>query len=120
MKTTLAATPADGSSGESGKHGKITKAGDRYLRRSLVEGYSGIATWKSGKKAVPRGAAPTAACQSIAARANERLYARYDHLARGKRKNANKAKVAVVNELVRWIWVIGLQVQRERSGGLAA
>ena len=116
----LGTVPADRSSGEGRKHGKITKAGDRYLRRSLVEGYSGIATWKSGKKAVPRGAAPTAACQSIAARANERLYARYDHLARGKRKNANKAKVAVVNELVRWIWVIGLQVQRERSGGLAA
>ena len=33
----LGTVPADGSSGESGKHGKITKAGDRYLRRALVE-----------------------------------------------------------------------------------
>ncbi len=116
----LGAVPADGSSGGSEKRGKITKAGDRYLRRALVEGYSGIAAWKSGKKAAPKGAEPSAACRSIASRANDRLYARYDHLARGKRKNANKAKVAVVNELVRWIWVIGLQVRDELRGEEAA
>ena len=116
----LGTVPADGSSGESGKHGKITKAGDRYLRRALVEGYSGIATWKSGKKAVPKGAEPSAACQSIAARANERLHGRYSHLTAERHKNANKAKVAVVNELVRWIWVIGLQVQDEQRGEGAA
>ena len=116
----LGTVPTDGSSGESEKHGKITKAGDKYLRRALVEGYSGIAAWKSGKKAAPRGAEPSAACRSIASRANDRLYARYDHLARGKRKNANKAKVAVVNELVRWIWVIGLQVRDELRGEEAA
>ena len=27
---------------------------------------------------------------------------------------ANKAKVAVVNELVRWIWVVGKMVQAEQ------
>ena len=116
----LGTVPTDGSSGESEKHGGITKAGDRYLRRALVEGYSGIATWKSGKKAVPKGAEPSAACRSMASRANARLYARYDHLARGKHKSANKAKVAVVSELVRWIWAIGLQVQREQRGKGAA
>ena len=117
----LGTVPSDGSSGEDGRHGKITRAGDRYLRRALVEGYSGVATWRSGKKEPPRGADPSAACRSIASRANERLYARYDHLARGRHKNANKAKVAVVSELVRWIWVMGLQVQEERrrAGGPA-
>ena len=78
------------------------------------------AMWKSGKKAAPKGADPSAACQAIAARANERLHARYDHLAREKHKNANKAKVAVVSELVRWIWVMGLKVQEERRGKGAA
>lgn len=117
----LGTVPTDGSSGDNLRHGKITKAGDKYLRRALVEGYSGIATWKSGKKAVPKGADPSAACRSIASRANERLYARYDHLVRERHKNANAAKVAVVSELVRWIWVIGLQVQREqREKGAAA
>lgn len=116
----LGTVPADGSSGGTERHGRITKAGDKYLRRALVEGCSGIATWKSGKKAVPKGAEPSAAAQSIAARANERLYARYDHLAREKHKSHNKAKVAVVSELVRWIWVIGLQVQGEQRGEGAA
>lgn len=116
----LGTVPSDGSSGESPRHGRITKAGDGYLRRALVEGCSGIATWKSGRKAVPRGADPSAACRSIASRANGRLYARYDHLARERHKNANKAKVAVVSELVRWIWVIGLQVQGEQRGEGAA
>lgn len=112
----LGTVPSDSSSGERDRHGRITKTGDKYLRRALVEGMSGIATWKSGRKAVPKGADPSAACRSIAARANERLHARYDHLARERHKGANKAKVAVVNELVRWIWVIGLQVQGEQRG----
>ncbi len=115
----LGTVPSDGSSGDSRKHGRITKAGDKYLRRALIEGCSGISMWRSGRKAVPKGAEPSAACSSIASRANGRLYARYDHLAREKHKNANKAKVAVVNELVRWIWVIGLQVQREQRGEAA-
>ena len=114
------ALTSDGSSGESGRHGKITRAGDKYLRRGLIEGYSGIAAWRSGRKAVPKGAEPSAATQSIAARANERLHARYSHLTAEKHKNHNKAKVAVVSELVRWIWVIGLQVQREQRGEGAA
>ena len=112
----LGSVPSDGSSGESGKHGKITRAGDKHLRRGLIEGYSGISAWKSGKKAVPKGAEPSAAAQSIAARANERLYGRYSYLAGERHMNHNKAKVAVVNELVRWIWVIGLQVQEEQRG----
>jgi len=117
----LGTVPSDGSSGENGKHGRITQAGNRYLRRGLTEGMSGIAVWKSGRKAVPKGAEPSAACRAIAARANDRLYARYDHLAREMHKNHNKAKVAVVNELVRWIWAIGRQVQDElREGGTAA
>lgn len=115
----LGTVPSDGSSGESERHGRITKSGDRYLRRALVEGYSGIATWKSGGKAVPAGSGASAASRSIAARANERLYGRYRHLTAERHKNANAAKVAVVNELARWIWVIGLNVQREQEGAAA-
>ncbi len=116
----LGTVPTDGSSGESEKHGRITKAGNRYLRRALVEGYSSVAVWVSGKKVVPRGAEVSPACQSIAARANQRLHERYDHLAHERHKNPNKAKVAVVNELVRWIWVIGLQVRAELEGAAGA
>jgi len=91
-----------------------------FIVSETVEGYSGVAAWKSGRKATPKGAAPSTACRSIASRANERLHARYGHLAREKHKNANKAKVAVVSELVRWIWVIGLRVQEEQRGEGAA
>ena len=94
----LCTVPTDGSSGPSERHGRITKAGDKYLRRALVEGLSGIAAWKTGRKAVPRGADPSAACRSIAARANERLLGRYDHLARERHKSANAAKVAAADD----------------------
>ncbi len=113
-------TPSDRSSGESERHGGITKAGDRYVRRALVEGCAGIAMWGAGPKAVPRGAEPSAAALEIAARGNRRLRERYDHLAREARKAPNKARVAVVNELIRWLWVAGLQAQREMREGAAA
>ncbi len=40
---------------------------------------------------------------------------RYHHLIADLGKNTNKAKVAVVNELVRWCWVIGREVQRRQT-----
>ena len=51
--------------------------------------------------------------KAMASKANARLRKRYHHLVDDNGKSANKAKVAVVNELVRWIWAIGLQVQAE-------
>ena len=108
----LGTVPTDGSSGERDRHGGITKAGNKYLRRALVEGWSGAASWRSGRKAVPRGAVVSAEAQALCARANARLFGRYGHLTSAG-KCHNKAKVAVVSELVRWVWVIGLQVQRE-------
>ena len=54
-----------------------------------------------------------AAAQAIAARANRRLFERYAHLVGERGKCHNKAKVAVVSELARWIWVVGMQVQAE-------
>lgn len=109
----LGTVPTDGSSGDSDRHGRITKSGDKWLRRALVEGWSGAPTWKGGRKAVPRGAEASAASASIAARANRRLFERYTHLVEDRGKCHNKAKVAVVSELARWIWVLGLQVRSE-------
>ena len=116
----LGTVPTDSSTGDRLRHGGVTRAGNGHLRRALVEGCAGIAAWGKGRKAAPAGASPSAACRAIADRANERLRARYDHLARERHANANKARVAVVNELVRWIWVIGLQVQGELLGEGAA
>ena len=110
----LGTIPSNDSSGPTESHGRITKAGNKYLRRALIEGYSGIATWKSGRKAVPEGIGVSGAVQAIAAKANARIYERYTHL-RACGVNANKAKVAVVNELVRWIWVIGCAIEKEQA-----
>lgn len=110
----LGTVPSNGSSGPKESHGRITKAGNKHLRRSLVEGCSGIAAWTSGRKAVPKGADVSAPVQAIAAKANVRLHERHAHL-RERGVNANKAKVAVVNELVRWIWAIGCAVEREQA-----
>ena len=109
----LGTVPTDASSGEHDRHGRITKCGDKWLRKVLVEGWSGAASWKTGRKAVPKGAEPSAAAQAIAARANRRLFERYAHLVGERGKCHNKAKVAVVSELARWIWVVGMQVQAE-------
>ena len=115
----LGTVPTDGSSGERDRHGRITKCGDKWLRRALVEGWSGAASWKCGRKAVPKGAEVSAAAASVAARANARLFGRYSHLVGERGKCHNKAKVAVVSELVRWVWVVGLQVRSELQGPAA-
>ena len=46
--------------------------------------------------------------------ANARLKRKYDAL-KDAGKHTNVAKVAVVSELVRWMWAMGLQVQREQA-----
>ena len=53
--------------------------------------------------------------QSICYRANKRLAERYEHLTKDLGKKPNKAKVAVVNELIRWVWAIGCAVQDEQA-----
>jgi len=105
--------PSVRSSGESEAHGGITKAGDSYLRRALVEGLSGISAWRSGAKLPPRDCEASPASRAAAAKANARLHRRYRHLRDDNGLSANKAKVAVANELVRWVWTIGLGVQAE-------
>lgn len=106
----LGTVPLNSSSGEKMVHGGITKAGDRYLRRTLIEAVCSIGSWSSSASKGSEGRDP--AISSMARTANRRLKERYAHLTHDLGKHTNKAKVAVVNELVRWCWVIGLEVQR--------
>lgn len=108
----LGTVPKNGSSGERESHGGITKAGSPHLRMYLVEGCCGMDRWGEGGKA-PKGRDASPEVKAIAAKANARLRKRYRHLRDDLGKGRNKAKIAVVNELVRWIWVIGLQVRSE-------
>ena len=104
--------PSNGSSGEREAHGPITKGGNKYLRRRLVESVGTISCWRRTRKPPRDGAEVSGAVEAMAEAANARLLGRYRHLT-GRGKHANKAKVAVVSEMARWVWAIGLQVQSE-------
>ena len=107
----MGTVPKNNSSGERDRKGAATKAGDKHLRRALIEGVSAISLWKGASKKPPRpDVSPTAA--SMARRANERLHDRYERLRRDASKNINVIKVAIANELARWAWAIGREVQR--------
>ncbi len=106
----LGTVPKNNSSGERDAHGSITKAGNKYLRRTLVEGVCAISTWK--RTPTKQTSTSLLATSHLARQANARMMDRYRHLTADLGKNTNKAKIAVVNELVRWCWVIGREVQR--------
>ena len=105
--------PKDSTSDEKKAHGSITKAGNSHLRRTLVEGCCSIGRRNTSRKRLEEGQEVSEAVERIAAKANSRLLKRYKHLTGDNGKHPNKAKVAVVSEMARWIWVIGLQVQSE-------
>jgi transposase len=109
----IGTTPINASSGEKEAHGKISKDGNHFVRNVLVEASCGMHARKHTVKALPKGVSVSAEVEAIARKANTRLMKKYKHLTVECGKNANKARIAVVSEMVRWIWIIGLQVERE-------
>ena len=109
----IGCVPKDNTSDEKKSHGSITKAGNSHLRRTLVEGCSSIDRRNNSRKKLEEGQEVSEAVERMAHKANSRLFKRYQHLTGDLGKHPNKAKIAVVSELSRWIWVIGLQVQNE-------
>jgi transposase len=107
----LGLVPRENSSGEHRHQGSITKAGNSYARRVLVEAAWAyrhparvtriIATRQTGL--------PKAACD-IAWRAQLRLSARYRRLA-ARHLNHNKIVVALARELAGFVWAIGQSVR---------
>jgi transposase len=114
----LGTTPTESSSGEKDSHGRITKAGNSHVRRTLVEGNAAISRRRASRKKPVPGAAVPEAVESMARKANARLKKRFDHLT-GEGLHPNKARVAVVSEQIRWMWAIGRAVQRGLEGGAA-
>ena len=110
----IGAVPSESSSGPRESRGGITKDGNSHLRRSLVEGCCSMASRMRGAKREDPTRPVSPAVERIAVAANDRLFDRYGHLV-GEGVHANKARMAVVRELARWIWVIGLQVQAEQG-----
>ena len=105
--------PKEGSSGERASRGKITKAGNDHVRTTLIEGMAGASLRLPGPKKAKKGQGVSPEVKSTCAKASKRLKSRFDHFVEGG-MHANKARVAAVNELIRWIWIVGKMVQAEQ------
>lgn len=105
--------PRENSSGGKVSRGRITKAGNDHVRTVLLEGVAGAGLRRPGAKRARDGQVVSPEVKATCAKASKRLKARFDHLV-GRGLPVNKAKIAVVNELIRWIWVVGKMVQAEQ------
>ena len=98
-------TPSEHSSGESVRKGGITKAGNKHLRKTLVEAAWHYPTCSAHSKDLAKGQAPNQAARRHATKGTRRLVTRRGSmLERGMRKN--KANVATARELACWVWAV--------------
>lgn len=103
-------TPSEHSSGESDRRGAITKAGNKHLRKTLVEAAWHYLTCSGRPKDLARGQAPDRGARRHAAKGVRRLVERREALlARGV--HGNKANVATARELACWVWAVGLMAE---------
>ena len=103
-------TPSEHSSGESVRQGGITKAGNKHLRRVLVEAAWHYISASPHSKDLAKGQAPDPRARRHATKGVRRLVRRREGmLARGVQKN--KANVATARELACWCWAIGCMVE---------
>ena len=112
----LGVTPSEYSSGSKRRLGSITKTGNTHARRVLVEG-----AWayrypaKVSREIQRRQEGLPQPIQAIAWKAQVRLCKRYQKLI-AKGKNKNTVVVAIVREMIAFIWAIAhatpLQTQR--------
>ena len=99
--------PSEDSSGESQKQGAITKAGNKVIRRLLVEASQSYARGVVGHKSKElnrrqRGNPPEVI--AYADKANERLRRKFYRLVLKNNKARNKAVTAVARELACFMW----------------
>lgn len=106
--------PRNSSSGEKEAHGGITRDGNSFLRRALVEGCCGMQNRKNTVKGMRDGFV-SPAVEAMAHKANERMLGRYRRLVNESGKSIDEANVAIASEMARWIWAVGCQVEREQG-----
>jgi transposase len=100
--------PGEHSTGGRQKRGSITKTGNAYLRRILVEaGWSYQRRLHSGVTIQKRRHNQPEALLSIARKADHRLHGKFFKLQFRYNKKAVIANVAVARELAGFIWAIG-------------
>lgn len=103
--------PSESSSGEVRRQGKITKTGNRHVRRLLIESswsYRYQPALKGELKKRQGGQSPSV--QAISWKAQNRLHKKYFRLlSRGK--ESAKAITAVARELAGFIWAVAREVE---------
>ena len=103
----LGLTPSEHSSGDSRNRGRITKAGNRRLRRMLVE--AAWAYWRSphvSRELEARSQGVTSEVRDLSWNTQKRLHRRLRAL-QNRRMSAKKALVAIARELACAIWALG-------------
>jgi transposase len=114
LMSDLGLTPSEYSSGDRRRQGTITKAGNTFARRALIEG-----AWayrypaKVSRHLQVRLEHLPQAIQNIGWKAQVRLCKRFRYLiARGK--HANQVVVAIAREMAAFIWAITREVEMTR------
>ena len=103
--------PGERSSGEAIRRSGITKTGNSYARRALVEGaWAYRMRARIGRHKVDRIEALPKIVRDIGWKAQVRLCTRYRRL-RARGKTANVVNVAIAREMVGFIWSIACAVQ---------
>ena len=109
----LGLTPSEHSSGEKVARGGITKAGNKHLRRVMVEAAWHYLSASPHSKDLAPGQSPDPAARRHASKGVRRLVERRAALLeRGVHKN--KANVATARELACWCWAVGLMAEGAR------
>lgn len=89
---------------------EVTKAGNKHLRKALVEAAWHYLTCSGRPKDLAKGQAPDRVARRHAAKGVRRLAERREALlARGV--HGNKANVATARELACWVWAVGLMAE---------
>lgn len=102
----LGVTCSEHSSGDTEKKGRITKAGNKFVRRVLVEAaWHYRHPWKVGATLRRRRVGQPQWAIDIADRAGQRLTRRYRYLT-NRGKISCKVTVAVARELVGFLWAL--------------
>ena len=109
----LGLVPSEHSSGEKVARGGITKAGNKHLRRVMVEAAWHYLAASPHSKGLAPGQAPDPAARRHASKGVRRLVGRRAALLeRGVHKN--KANVATARELACWCWAVGSMAEGAR------
>ena len=103
-------TSSEHSSSESVQQGGITKAGNKHLRRVLVESAWHSLGCSPRSKDLAGGQVPDPAARRYAAKGIRRLVKRREEML-GRGAHKDKANVAAARELACWCWAIGCMTE---------